>query len=99
MGASSGPNTGLGPNISTSNAPTGQKPGPQPSTNQLGNNGIGPFTQGQQGTLTPPIQGKNNDNSFMDNSNLNLLDVSRNNQSQMPVYDYGGRFNNSSFKA
>lgn len=41
----------------------------------------------------------NLNNSVMDNSNANLLDQSRNNQSQMPVYDYGNKFNNSSFRA
>ncbi len=43
--------------------------------------------------------GNNPNNSIMDNSAMNLLDQSRNNASQTPVYDYGRNFNNSSFRA
>ena len=96
-----------------SNMTTGQKsgPGPQYGPNK---GSISSFQQGMaaqnqypQNTLQPPTgrQGTNFNananlnNSIMDNSNANILDQSRNNQSHMPVYDYGNKFNNSSFRA
>lgn len=79
-------------------------PGNTGPMNQGPGAGPGMMTTGR-GNLAPGGPGvgvsanSNLNNSIMDNSNMNLLDQSRNNGSQMPMYDYGKNFNNSSFRA
>ena len=84
----------------TSPGPVGPGPvGPMPQSNSNVATGRGnPGPGGQAVNANLNAYGNNNlNNSIMDNSNLNLLDQSRNNASQPPVYDYGRNFNNSSF--
>lgn len=82
-------------NAATSMSPGPVGPMPQPNGNMaaMGRGNTGPALNANVGGYGNP------NNSIMDNSNVNLLDQSRNNASQPPVYDYGRNFNNTSFRA